>query len=240
MFSKGILVSILICLFIPAAFAQEVGGGLNIDTSPSGAEIHLSGVITLDALTPVRFTQGLEGHYQLQIKKPGYETYKSKLFLQPDRNINLTVKLTPKTRLKAAARSLFIPGWGQSYTDRKTKGWFFTLAAVGSGAGYFITDADFDDKNDRYEAILSNFNKATTIEDKEKYYNQLGPAKKDAYDAENRRRIAIGAVIAVWSVNLLDILFFFPEEGGSMMIDNLSLKSTPQMNGGRLVLSYSF
>jgi hypothetical protein len=240
MYCKAILVSILLCLIVPTVFAQETGGGLTIDTSPSGAEVHLSGIISIDGLTPARFAQGLEGHYQVRIKKSGYETYKSNLFLQPDRNINLTVKLTPKTRLKAAARSLLIPGWGQSYTDQKTKGLIFTLAAIGAGAGYFMSDSDFDEKNNRYKATLSDYNRASTFEEKNRLYTRLALTKKEAYDAENGRRIAIGAVIAAWGINLLDILFFFPEESGSMVIDKLSLKSAPQKGGGTVVLSYNF
>ncbi len=43
-----------------------------------------------------------------------------------------------------------------------------------------------------------------------KLEQQLREDQQDAYDAENVRRVTIGAVAGVWALNLLDILLFFP------------------------------
>jgi PEGA domain/Family of unknown function (DUF5683) len=240
MLSKWKLAVVILCLLPLAAMAQEQPKGFSVDSSPPGAEVSLIGAITLNGLTPVRFTQALEGNYQVRVKKYGYETYKSSVFLQADRDMNLTVRLSPKTRFKAAARSLLIPGWGQSYTEQKTKGAIFMIMAAGAIASYLIADADFKDKNDHYKLISSEYDNATSYEEKVRLYPQLGTAKKDAYDAENIRRITIGATVAVWGLNLLDVLFFFPEETGSLSVNSIGLKPDLKSGGAQLVLSHRF
>jgi len=67
----------------------------------------------------------------------------------------------------------------------------------------------------------------------------VSDAKKKAYDMETRRRIAIGATVAVWSLNVLDVLLFFPEAGGSMIVSGLSV--APDISGKTyLTVSYRF
>lgn len=239
MISKGKLAIIIFLLFPLSLMAQEATSGFHIETNPPGAEVNLIGTVTVTGLSPVSFNLGLEGNYQLQVKKYGYETHKSSVYIQAGRAVNLMVNLRPKTRLKAAARSLIIPGWGQSYSAQKTKGLLFGLAAATGIASFLITDSDFDNKNAEYDNLLIDYNKATTFSEKERLYPLVRDAKKKAYDMETRRRIAIGATVAVWSLNVLDVLLFFPEAGGSMIVNGLSVK--PDISGkAYLTISYRF
>ncbi len=239
MICKGKLAIIIFFLFPLSLVAQEATSGFHVETNPPGAEVNLIGTITVTGLSPVSFNQGLEGDYHMQVKKYGYETHNSSVYLQAGRSISLTVSLRPKTRLKAAARSLIIPGWGQSYSDQKSKGLLFGLAAAGGIASFLITDSDFDKKNAEYDNLLIDYNKATTFSEKERLYALVSDAKKKAYDMETRRRIAIGATVAVWSLNVLDVLLFFPEAGGSMIVSGLSV--APDISGKTyLTVSYRF
>ncbi len=238
MISKGSLAIIALIIFPMCLAAQDATSGFHVETNPPGAEVSLIGVITISGLTPVSFNQGLEGEYQIRIEKYGYETYKSSVFLQNGRAINLTVNLKSKTRLKAAARSLVIPGWGQSYTNQKSKGLLFGLAAVGGIASFLITDSDFNNKNKTYENYLSEYNRAATFSEKERLFSLVADAKKKAYDAETTRRISIGATVAIWSLNIMDIFLFFPETGGSMTVSGLSIK--PDINSSRTLLTFSY
>jgi hypothetical protein len=103
-----------------------------------------------------------------------------------------------------------------------------------------MADADFDDKNKKYEKLLSDYNSADAYSEKEKLYSQLSDAKKAAYDAEDIRRITIGATIAVWGLNLLDVILFFPEERGSMIVSPVSIRPDLQNGGALLTLTYKF
>ncbi|MEW6015774.1 MAG: PEGA domain-containing protein [Candidatus Zixiibacteriota bacterium] len=238
MLTKGILGFLILYLLPTLARAQ--GGGLSVDTSPSGAEVKVAGAVTVSGLTPIKFMQGLEGNFKVTIRKYGYDTYKSSVFLQAGREVNLTVKLKPKTRFKAAARSLFIPGWGQAYTEQKTKGFVFALLAVGTIGYYFRTDSDFNDDNDRYDSLLRDYNTAGSFEEKERLYPVLQDARKTAYDSENKRRIAIGAAIAAWGINLIDVLFFFPEEKGSTLVNSITVQPDLKSGGATVALTHRF
>ena len=68
----------------------------------------------------------------------------------------------------------------------------------------------------------------------------LTKQQEKAYDAENDRRFAIGSVIAVWSLSVLDALFFFPEEKGSFTVKGLSVTPQADMKNISVNLSYEF
>ncbi|SYZ73658.1 exported hypothetical protein [Candidatus Zixiibacteriota bacterium] len=241
MFSRRKLALVFLCLMPLISAAQETKqGGFTVDSSPPGAEVTLTGAVTMSGLTPVTFAQGLEGHYQVECRKSGYETYKSSTFLQADKAVNLTIHLKPKTAFKGAARSLLIPGWGQSYSGQKTKGAVFTILAVGAVSSFLIADSKFNDKENSYNDLLDRYNKTVLFSDRQSLYNQLEAARKDAYDAETVRRITIGAVIGVWGINLIDMIFFFPEERSSMVINTISFKPDMDQGGGQIVLSHRF
>ena len=237
---KGSWAIILLILFPLGIAAQDTEVGLNVQTNPPGAEVSLIGTISVTGLSPVNFSMGLEGNYRVRIKKYGYETYRSSVFIQPGRAVNLTVNLRSKTRLKAAARSLFIPGWGQYYTEQKSKGFLYAVGAVGAVASYLITNSDFNNKNDEYLSALSRYDDATTYSEKERLYPQVQSAKRSAYRAETKRRIAIGATVAVWSLNVLDVLLFFPESGGSMIVSGIEVKPRIDSGGTSISLAYRF
>ncbi|UCC43258.1 MAG: hypothetical protein JSU65_08915, partial [Candidatus Zixiibacteriota bacterium] len=64
--------------------------------------------------------------------------------------------------------------------------------------------------------------------------NELEIAQEEAYDSENTRRITIGAIAAVWAINVLDALIFTPEERGLLKVQGLSI--APARDEGMLGL----
>jgi hypothetical protein len=240
MLSKGNLVVIILMLFPLSLLAQQSNSGFTVHSNPAGAEVLLKGDLILSGISPVSFTQGIQGKYRVIVKKYGYETYHSSVYLQTDRSTSLDVQLKPKTRFKALARSFLIPGWGQYYSDQKFKGGCFFVLAAGAVGAYFITDAVYDDKVHHYDNTLSRYQRATLYDEKWALYQELTSARKDAYDAENLRRITIGVGIAVWGLNLLDLLFSFPEESGSYSVNSLSFKPDINNGGGTIQLTHRF
>lgn len=219
-------------------------GGLIVRSSPEGAEVVLKGDAVVAGVTPTFFQHGLVGQYRVEIRKHGYETYKTGVVLDPTRQIEISADLSRKTGFKAAVRSMVFPGWGQRYGDQKTKGLVFHLLAAGSVAAYLITDHDFDNKYERFRdreaAYDSAFAAGGSYADLQRMHEDLLDAQDRAYDAEDIRRISIGAVAGVWALGVIDALFFFPEERGTFTVKGLTVKPTADTESVGLTLSHNF
>lgn len=239
---KRTLAIVLCCFCISTAISAQtlMKGSLKVASNPAGAQVSVEGGVKVNGITPTHFQHLLIGQYQITVKKPGYENYKSTVFLTPDKEQNISVSLTPKTRFKSFARSLFIPGWGQRYTDQKKKGFLFTTLTVAAVTAYFITDADFDDKYDIYNTRLTEYDKTTSSEQRRLLYDDLIKAQNDAYDAENYRRVAIGSVIGVWALNIIDALFFFPDKKEEFIVKDLTLTPKYEADVTSLQLTLKF
>ncbi len=242
---KRILVIAMILLALPAAsWCQGAfSADLTVNSTPPGAQVTLQGEARVAGITPARFRQLLIGSYEVVVQQPGYETYKTRISVDPTRPMEVNVTLSPKTRFKAAARSLFIPGWGQRYADQKTKGWALTFLAAASVAAYFVTDHDFDTKYDRYmtarheyDSLLHNGN----ITELQSSYVTLQNRQHDAWDAENLRRISIGSAIGTWGLSFLDALFFFPNNRSDVFVKGLTIAPSGDVSKVGLQLSYKF
>lgn len=238
--TKGIVVILFIVLAGLTAAAQEERPTVNIITDPSGAEVTLSGDITVAGVSPIGIEYIFPGLYNLKIKKYGYETYNASLYLDSGPASELTVSLKPKTRFKALARSFIIPGWGQVYTDQGFKGGLLFVLVGGSALSYFVATDDYHARVDEYDNLKKDYLIASTYEEKQRLYTEMQRARDEAYDAESLRRITIGAVIASWTINILDLFFFFPDYGGSVLTENLTIKPDLEEGGGQISLTYRF
>lgn len=246
MYFKRTLLTILLCVsFCSMAEAQSTEGqnGLTVRSTPEGAQVTLLGDVTVSGVTPALFRQILIGKYRLQISRPGYENYSTNLILDPSRPMEVSVELARKTALKAAGRSFFIPGWGQKYYDQSFKGRLFTVLAAGSVAAYLLADDSFDEKFNRYQASLRDYDSIAiggTIASLRQAQDALDQAQDEAYDAENVRRLTIGTVIGIWTVSLLDALFLSPDNVSSISIKGLNFSPTANVQNIHLTLSVGF
>lgn len=242
---RRILTSVTTLFLAAGVLAQgNPPGNLTVRSNPPGADVRADGEASAAGITPVTFQYPLIGQYDLRISKHGYETYKTKVALDPSKETVVDIRLSPKTRFKAAARSLFIPGWGQRYADQKTKGFLFQMMAAGAITAFVITDHDFNNKFDRFEALEKTYDSAKASgagnDVMLRHYNALYDAQQRAYDAENSRRISIGAVVAVWGLGVIDALLFTPEERATFNVKSVAItpQAGPQSFG--LKLSKSF
>ena len=226
-----------------SSIQAQFAGGLTVTTNPDGALVTLSGDAIVTGVTPTTFRHTLIGLYKITIDRYGYERYNTKVVLDPSKQMELNIQLTPKTRFKSAVRSIVIPGWGQRYTNQKYKGLAYTFFAAASIFGYYKADQDFDNKYDQYKNLESEYDALMTTGSQtelEELLPKLLNAQDRAYDAENTRRFAIGSAIAVWSISILDALFFFPEEKGTFKVKNVTLQPEANMQNIGLNLSYHF
>ncbi|MEW6049645.1 MAG: PEGA domain-containing protein [Candidatus Zixiibacteriota bacterium] len=240
---KRILTALAIgCLLSIAAHGQEVPpGGLTVRSSPPGADVLLEGEAVAAGITPTTFQQTFIGDYKVTIKKYLYEKYSTHVTLDPAKQLALDVNLSPKTRIKAAARSVFIPGWGQRYSEQKGKSLLFMFLAAGSVAAYAIADHEFDKDFDLYETRKAEYDSARThgasYQELQQRYVAWSDAQKEAYDSEDIRRITIGTVIGVWGLNVLDALLFFPNNRGSITVQGIDIHPDTKNQTFGLVVS---
>jgi hypothetical protein len=197
-------------VLIAAAQLSAQSAGLIVNSNPSGAQVEVTGDAELSGTTPTRFQQRLIGQYTVTVKKSGYESRTTKVTLDPSRETTVDATLNPKTAFKAGLRSVFIPGWGQRYSERPTKGFLFTATTVLAGGAFLLADANFSDKFDELEDIRTRRANETNFERKQQLFELEKTAQDKAYDAENVRRVTIGVFAGVWALNVLDALFFFP------------------------------
>ncbi len=242
---KRILAATLVAIIMPAvAWSQGITtGNFTVRSLPPGAQAVLNGETIVTGVTPANFTHLLVGDYELSIIKYGYETYKTRVTLDPNTPQTVNVSLKKKTRFKAFARSLFIPGWGQKYTGQKTKSTMLALLTVGSGVAYYFANDNFNDKNDIYDLKLAEYD-SVAADGNVNQLRGLKPgldlAQKDAYDAENTRRFTGGMFVGVWAINLIDILFFFPEERGTFSVKGITFEPNATPNQFGLTLTRKF
>jgi len=233
---------ILLPLFAHAQADESVG--LTVVTTPPGAEVVVQGEAKVAGLSPVTFDYSLAGEYSLIVKKFGYEDYHTHLILNPAQPQQISVELSPKTGVKAAMRSMIVPGWGQRYVDRKTKGFIFSLLFVGAGLVYLDRENEFQDLEDAYLARLEDYDAAlgrgASIDELRHYHSSLVSAQQDAYDAEDDRRIAVGVVAGIWGLNVLDALLFTPKERAGFSIKGIALAPSVSAQGVRLALTRAF
>jgi len=213
-------------------------------TTPPGAEVVLKGEASVSGLSPVTFSYPLTGEYSLIVQKYGYEDYKTRLILDPAHPQQLSVELSPKTGFKAALRSIIIPGWGQRYEDRKTKGFMFSVLFVGAGLILLDNENKFQDREDAYLARLAEYDVAVSrgasIDELTGYHAALVDAQQHAYDAEDNRRISAGVVAGIWGLNVLDALLFAPKERATFSIKGIAVAPSADGQGVRLTLSRTF
>lgn len=239
---KRILTALVLLLVAPPLHAQDAPPtGLTVRSSPPGADVLLEGEVTVAGVSPTTFEQTLMGDFKVTVKKYLYEKYSTHVTLDPSKQLALDVTLSPKNRFKAAARSLFIPGWGQRYGEQRGKGSLFLFLAAGSAAAYFIADHDFDKKYDRNELRKQAYDSAkangASYDELVTRHQAWADAQKKAYDAEDVRRITIGAVIGVWGLNVLDALLFFPENRGEITVKGVSIAPSTTSQSFGLVLT---
>lgn len=126
---------------------------IQILTRPIGALVFLEGEYAMAGRTPYTITHYLNGVYHIRATKTGYENWSTDYIFNGRGDDKLTIKLKPKTRIKAVLRSAVLPGRGQAYADQRVKGLLISLAQF-SAAGFSVYE------NFRYDGALNDYRDA--------------------------------------------------------------------------------
>lgn len=218
------LTRLLLIVVLTAAWGTtSEASDVIVRSVPPGATAKLDGELVVLGVTPVRFKQPLFGDYRLTVSMPGYESRSQWLTVHPDESLVLESVLSRKTGLKAALRSVLIPGWGQLYSEHKSKAMVFAGLTLASATAFLIADLRFDNKYDDYKVAKDRYYAATTIADRQRLWPVMEEAQRTAYDAEDVRRVTVGVVGVVYALNVLDALFFPAHVSTGIDVKGLSL-----------------
>lgn len=184
--------------------AGEMLAKSQILTRPTGAIVFLEGEYGLAGRAPYTVTHFLRGNYRIKTKLRGYEDWSTDYYFNGKGNDKISIKLSPKTRVKALARSALVPGMGQAYSDQRVKGMIISALQFSSLAIFVRQELRYRDNIDDFNAALAAFQNDA---------NQR--SRLDAAQAtldrryELRQRWAI-ITASVYLYNLIDVIAFFP------------------------------
>ena len=193
---------------------------LVVTSDPPGVVVTLKGPYEWIGMTPWTLHRSISGLYQVEARLPGYETWKSEVVLGDGGVRSLDLRLSRKSTARALLRSAVIPGWGQIYRGSKGKGALFLVGSCGAAAAFGSLASRYQDKVDDFDARRHEYERATSLDQIETRYAAMARASARADDAWSDRRIALGALAGIYSLNLLDLLFF--QGGGEAQVGGFS------------------
>jgi hypothetical protein len=235
--SVVLIVQILIAIPTTNIFGQDKEG-LVIDSVPQGATIHIEGEVI--GKTPCWLPYKLSGRYRVRAEMRGYDTL-SRLTDFGEKRNSLRLTLQPKGRLKAVRRSLMFSGWGQLYSERKFKGGVFLALQITSLLSLGISHLYYTDCLDDYNHELTRYGRLSKSYTSEpSAWEDVSAAYSRLDEAYDYRRIFIYSSIAVYLLNVLDSLFFFPDDLRQFEIIGITTPDAAGSNTGvNFLLSYS-
>lgn len=195
---KASLALVVLALAPTAVLAQpsSPAGSLTIISRPPGVACRVSGDRIVVGRTPLTLESGLSGRLRVRAIEPGMERWERKVELDGVTQDTLWMTLTAKSALKASARSLVVPGWGQFYSERPAAGWVYLTTGLVVAGGALVTHLVYLHRVDQIPDTGS-------VEDRRWHTNRA----EDAYQV---RQALSAAAAGIWAVNLLDAMVFFP------------------------------
>jgi hypothetical protein len=184
---------------------------VTITSDPPGAVVTLDGRgLHLVGRTPWRVTRNLDGIFTVRSHLDAHEPWRSTVYLAPGVDETIHLNIVPKTPVKAALRSTILPGWGQHYSDRDLPSVLYAGSAVAASVYLGIKALRYEDRLDDLEVAWDAYAESSVQSEREVLWEEVERRRETADDAHSARGTAWLILGAVWGVNLLDSLFFFP------------------------------
>jgi hypothetical protein len=216
-------------------------GKFSLFSKPSGAFVYLQGDYDFTGVTPCEVPFTLEGKYHVKALKRGFEDWSSQITLMGDRQNSLYIKLSPKTKWKTAMRSAIFPGWGQYYTDRKTKGVIFGLLQIGSLLGTAYAYQNYEEAKDDYYTAIDRYRAEKRIEELPHLRAEMNKLRRDADSAWELRNTFLALTAGVWAYNVLESVLFFPRYGQDLYDGTpATITGSIERDGAKIVIARTF
>lgn len=187
---------------------------VTIESKPAGAIVKVKGLYSFVGKTPYVVPYPLEGEYKIKASKTGYESETSVVDFSGQGGSDVVIRLRPKTRLKAAIRSVAFPGWGQIYGGDKLRGVIISVVQVGLGIGSALAVHEYNQSNAALERAVAAFDRNMNEENFQIVQQRLVKADDD-YDFRNTM---FYITAGFWIYNIFDSFVFFSPPGSQVEI----------------------
>jgi len=196
---------------------------------------------------PMRDKRFLQGSYELDINKLGYEKYHMRFDVAMGEFPKYDVNLKPKRPSKAFFRSFLIPGRGQIYSsDADNRGrlvmgltYFVSTMACAGASGYLWND--FSKAKDIYEVAKLDYQNAVDINDVASTQSIMSAKHIIMSDKRSTAVLVTGLTVGLWVFNAIDAALFFPAEyKGRRLSMNVSPQFFAGEAGAKTKLSWNF
>lgn len=202
----------LLCNFLGTpASGQELAKRevvLSVSSNPEGAWVGIRGDGLVAGSTPFSLSDLPEGVYRVEVRKEGYEPQVGMLSARKRPDGSLAVQALPLSVGKGVLRSALLPGWGQFYWGEKKRGALWTGLQAAAVAGLVFADVNYRKAVDELNSAVERYNKATDVEDIDRYRSEMWRRSDEADRAYDARLIALGLASGIWLLNVLDASFF--------------------------------
>lgn len=207
---------------------------VKVDSTPPGVIVHFNGLYSIVGRTPFVVPYPLEGRYKIKATKPGYESETSSVNFVGNSESSIMVKLKPKSRRKAALRSLVFPGWGQFYDDDKLRGVIISAANIALIATTSLAFNEYNQSQNALDRAVKNFETAMTEENSRIVQERLAEAQDD-YDF---RKTMILVTASFWAYNVLDSILFFSSGRDGIQVKTSFSSSANSFGENKIELSW--
>lgn len=248
LYKNAVILFVWIALAVSGAAAalaqgesRSPNGTVTFNSNPPGAVIYLSGEYRFWGRTPFVLPYNLFGKYRIQANRRGYEEVVAVYNFTGESKGALTLKLSPKTPVKALYRSLLFPGWGQYYSERKLVGTLFVGAAAGGFVALAINGNQYQNAKNGYVTALASYNLSLSqgdINAQNANFLNLQRALRSFNDAKDARNTTLYVIAGVWVFNALESVIFFPNFSDIEFFEKLSPRFSQMENGVKFSLQF--
>ncbi len=179
-----------------------------LDGTPAGAEVWLGDTVKVGQL-PCQASLPF-GTYNFKFKAKGYHTVSGLVAIDRDQGYSLKLDLKRKSRTQAAITSLFLPGSGQRYSDRKAMGALYLVGWLGCMGWTGVSIGDYESSRSDTEEAKDLYDQAADAVAAQAAYEEWQSQYDELMTRDKRLKTAIYATVGLWVFQFIDAPAFFP------------------------------
>ena len=149
------------------------------------------------------------------------------------------VAVKQKTRIGAMMRSMFIPGAGQFYSERKFWGYTWLLSEIAIGGGIAFFGTEYQTAFDDYNSTVDLYTNETDVDMIQEYKDQAHVHHENMDNAATMAETLAYAAAGVWAANVLHALLTGPKTGAKTSAKELPIRLAYDPDSGATMMKLS-
>ncbi len=195
----------------------------------------------ITGVAQLRVPGPLRGDYWLSASGRGVETQRGRVGIRLDEEGSRIVSQGPVPLRDRFLRSLFFPGFAQYGYREYGKATVMSMSAVATIIATGIAQDKVWDEEEEKDRAEEAVDEATNPTDRQRLVADYREALEEENLARARRNLYLFSTIGVWSVSLIDAVFYAPEFHVTTASDHsLSVAMQRKTRGAALVRAITF